>query len=105
MPFAFTTTKWALNLATKLTKADVRMHNLSVIEDNMAIIFVVNHFTRLETMILPYQFNKNTGKEVWSLAAADLFVGRIGEYLRNLGTISTKDPGSGQNDHPFLAQG
>lgn len=90
--FAFTTTGWALNLATKLTKADVRMHNLEVLEEDMSVMYVVNHFTRLETIILPYQLYKNTGKEVWSLAASELFVGRIGDYLRDMGTVSTKDP-------------
>jgi len=37
--FAFTSTKWALKLVTKLAKADVRMHNLDVIEDDMSILF------------------------------------------------------------------
>jgi esterase/lipase/1-acyl-sn-glycerol-3-phosphate acyltransferase len=108
--FAFTSTKWALRLASKLTKADVRLHNLEVIQDDMAIIFAVNHFTRLETLLLPYQFNKHTGLEVWSLAAAELFVGRLGEYLKKLGTVSTKDPDRDKmivhsllkGDHPWI---
>ncbi len=90
--FAFTTTKWALGLASKLIKADVRMHNLDVIEDDMSIIFVVNHFTRLETIILPYQFYLHMNKEVWSLAAGELFSGRIGRYMQKMGALSTKDP-------------
>ena len=90
--FAVSLTKWSLDLATKLIKADVRLHNVEAIEDDMAIMFVVNHFTRLETMLLPYVIYKHTGKEVWSLAAADLFSGRIGEYLRSMGTVSTQDP-------------
>jgi len=108
--FAFTSTKWALRLASKLTKADVRLHNLELIEDDMAIIFAVNHFTRLETLLLPYQFNKHTGLEVWSLAAAELFVGRLGEHLKKLGTVSTKDPDRDKmivhsllkGDHPWV---
>lgn len=90
--FALGLTRWALDAATKLIKADTRLHNIEVMKDGMAIIFVVNHFTRLETLLLPYVINKHTGKEVWSLAAADLFQGRIGEYLRSMGTVSTKDP-------------
>jgi esterase/lipase/1-acyl-sn-glycerol-3-phosphate acyltransferase len=81
-----------LNLATKLIKADLRVHNLEVLRDDMSVLYVVNHFTRLETMLLPYVFNKHTGKEVWSMGAADLFTGRIGKYLRTMGTVSTKDP-------------
>ncbi len=90
--FAFTSTKWAMRLASKLIKADVRLHNAGVIQDDMSIIFAVNHFTRLETFLLPYQIHKHTGREVWSLAAGELFVGRLGKYLRTMGTVSTQDP-------------
>lgn len=108
--FAFTTTNWALRLATKLIKADVRLHNVEVIRPDMAIIFVVNHFTRLETVLLPYQIYKHTGMEVWSLAAAELFAGRIGDYLRTMGTVSTQDPDRDtviirsllKGDHPWM---
>lgn len=91
-PLAYTLSKWTLNIAGKLVRADVRLHNVEAIQDDMAIIFVVNHFTRLETLLLPYEIYQHTGKEVWSLAAAELFVGRLGTYLRKTGTVSTKDP-------------
>jgi len=90
--FVFTSTKWFIKLATKVLKSDVRVHNIDVLDDDMAIIFAVNHFTRFETLILPYEINKQTGKEVWSLAADELFTGRIGDYMRKMGSVSTKDP-------------
>ncbi|MBI2433715.1 MAG: 1-acyl-sn-glycerol-3-phosphate acyltransferase, partial [Candidatus Hydrogenedentes bacterium] len=90
--FAVSLTRWSLDLATKLIKADVRLHNKEVIQDGMAIMFVVNHFTRLETILLPYVFLKHTGREVWGLAAAELFQGKVGQFLRSTGTVSTKDP-------------
>lgn len=89
---ALSMTKWSLDLASKLIRADVRLHNHEAIADDMAIIFVVNHFTRLETLLLPYVINKYTGKEVWGLAAAELFRGRLGQYLKSTGTVSTSDP-------------
>ena len=89
---ALTMTKWALDLASRLIKADVRLHNAEVVKPEDSIIFVVNHFTRLETMLLPYTLYKNTGLEVWSLASGGLFKGRIGNYLRSTGTMSTEDP-------------
>jgi esterase/lipase/1-acyl-sn-glycerol-3-phosphate acyltransferase len=89
---AFRSTKWTLDIGTKLSKADIRVHNADRITDDMAIIFVVNHFTRVETFMLPYVLHKHTGREVWSLAAAELFKGRIGRYLRTMGTVSTQDP-------------
>jgi esterase/lipase/1-acyl-sn-glycerol-3-phosphate acyltransferase len=89
---AFRLTKYTLNLARKLIKADVRVHNAEHITDGMAIVFVVNHFTRLETFLLPYEIHRITGKEAWSLAAGNLFVGGIGRYLKSVGTVSTHDP-------------
>ncbi|MDK1021099.1 MAG: alpha/beta hydrolase [Candidatus Hydrogenedentes bacterium] len=108
--FAFTSTKMALRLASILIKADVRVHNHEVIEDDMSIIFTVNHFTRLETVLLPFELNKHTGREVWSLGASELFVGRIGSYLRQVGTVSTEDPDRDKvivrsllkGDHPWI---
>lgn len=108
--FAFKSTKLALRLASVLIKADVRLHGGNVIEDDMSIIFTVNHFTRLETILLPFELNKHTGREVWSLAAGELFVGRLGTYLRQLGTVSTEDPDRDKvitssllkGDHPWV---
>lgn len=89
---ALSLTKWTLDVGTRLIQSDVRLHNHQAIEDDMAIIFVVNHFTRLETLLLPYIIHKHTGREVWSLASAGLFKGRVGDFLRSTGTVSTKDP-------------
>lgn len=85
-------TKWMLDLSTRLVKARVRLHNAEIIEPDMAIIFVANHFTRLETLLLPYIIHQHTGLEPWSLAAAELFQGRIGQYLKATGAVSTEEP-------------
>ncbi len=110
MVLALKSTQWALDLATKLVKANVRVHNIEAIEDDHAIVFVVNHFTRLETFLLPYVVYTRTGREVWSLGAAQLFTGRLGRYLQSMGTVSTKDPdrdktiinGLLAGEHPWL---
>lgn len=55
-------------------------------------LFMVNHFTRIETVILPhvlYQFN---GQQVHSLAHADFFTGLFGDFLNAMGAFSTRDP-------------
>jgi len=108
--FAFKFTKLTLDVVTRLIRADVRMHNVQAVPSEAAIIFVVNHFTRLETFLLPYQIYKQTGMEAWSLASGDLFIGKIGAYLRSLGTVSTKDPHRDRiiirtlltGDHPWI---
>ena len=55
------------------------------------ILFVANHFTRAETFILPYVFYQQTSCLVRSLAAAQLFHGGFGTYLRSLGAMSVRD--------------
>jgi esterase/lipase/1-acyl-sn-glycerol-3-phosphate acyltransferase len=89
---ALTFAKWALDAATRLIKADVRLHRAEVLSEDMAVIFAVNHFTRVETVLLPYILHKHTGREVWALAAAELFQGRVGQFLQSVGTISTQAP-------------
>lgn len=89
---AFWSTKWTLDIAKRLIKADVRVHNTKAVRDDMSIVYVVNHFTRLETFLIPYELHKHLGKEVWSLAAGELFIGRIASYLRSMGAVSTQDP-------------
>ena len=89
---AFKTTKFMLDLLRKIIKADVRLHNAKVIQKDMAIIFVVNHFTRIETVLLPRAIHNATDLTPWSLASGNLFFGRLGSYLHSVGTISTEDP-------------
>ncbi|MBN2310110.1 MAG: alpha/beta fold hydrolase [Candidatus Hydrogenedentes bacterium] len=108
--FALQATKWLLDIASRLVKANVRVHNLEAIQDDMAAIFVANHFTRLETLVLPYVFKKHAGLTVWSLAHAGLFQGRIGRFLLSTGAVSTKDPDRDTvivhslltGDHPWI---
>lgn len=103
-------TKWMLDLASRVMRAQVRLHNADVISPDMSIIFTANHFTRLETLLLPYLIHKHTGLEPWSLAAAELFHGKIGNYLHATGSVSTKDPDRDKiiirallrGDHPWV---
>ncbi|MCP4642572.1 MAG: alpha/beta fold hydrolase [bacterium] len=90
--FALKSTEWVLDIATRFIKASIRVHNVDALTNDMAILFVVNHFTRLETILMPYVLKKHAGLAVWSLAAADLFVGQVGKFLLSTGNVSTKDP-------------
>ncbi|MHC4109296.1 MAG: lysophospholipid acyltransferase family protein, partial [Planctomycetota bacterium] len=55
-------------------------------------LFVVNHFTRFETFLVPYVISSHNGRLVRSLATHTLFRGWFGKYLRALGVMSTHHP-------------
>lgn len=90
-PFAYRTTGLAIKTLENLSKAKVTLHGADHIPDG-SCIFVINHFTRLETFLMPYYIHKLLKIPVWSIAAAELFVGAFGRYLESVGAVSTKHP-------------
>ncbi|TAL32441.1 MAG: alpha/beta fold hydrolase [Spirochaetes bacterium] len=84
-------TKLALDAIIKFSKADIRVHDAERIPEQPCI-FVINHFTRLETFVMPYMLHKLTGKNTLSMAHHSFFSGAFGTYMTKLGAISTKDP-------------
>lgn len=63
------------------------------------VLFVANHFTRSETFFIPYLIYKHTDRQVRCLADSGLYFGALGNFLRRVGTVSTKDP---RRDHIIL---
>ncbi|RJP80664.1 MAG: alpha/beta fold hydrolase [Desulfobacteraceae bacterium] len=90
--FAYRTSKYALRALSGLSKTQIRIHGKENIPPKGAIIYAINHFTRIETLFIPYHINRITGKPIWSLADYNLFRGGLGEYLDKVGAVSTKDP-------------
>jgi esterase/lipase/1-acyl-sn-glycerol-3-phosphate acyltransferase len=88
---ALSISKLGIQALARWFKASVRVYRAENIPDGV-IVFAVNHFTRLETLILPYEFYRLTGKPIMSLAYHGLFTGALGTYLDNIGAVSTKDP-------------
>ncbi|MDX1707656.1 MAG: 1-acyl-sn-glycerol-3-phosphate acyltransferase, partial [Desulfobacterales bacterium] len=89
--FAYRTTGLAIKTITNLSKAQISYHG----ENNIPAgsnIFVINHFTRLETFLMPYVIFRLTHVPVWSLASYELFKGAFGAYLEKVGAVSTKNP-------------
>lgn len=54
-------------------------------------LFCANHFTRIETFLIPSFLYQKLNIKVRSLADSGLFQPKLKEYLESLGTISTKD--------------
>ncbi|MEA3348056.1 MAG: 1-acyl-sn-glycerol-3-phosphate acyltransferase, partial [Pseudomonadota bacterium] len=88
---AYRTTSLAVKILTAFSKARITLHNEKDLPKGGSI-FVINHFTRLETLLLPYHISKLLNKPVWSLASSEFFGGLMGRYLEQVGAISIGDP-------------
>lgn len=88
---AYVATGQMIAFIESLSKINVRVHGQETIPDGSKI-FVVNHFTRIETLLLPYHIHTHTHVPVWSLADHSFFEGAISGFLARIGAISTRDP-------------
>ena len=83
---------YALKAFSGFSKTRVTVHGTDNIPADGDIIYTANHFTRMETVFLPYHIHAVTHKPVWSLAAAELFQGALKGVLEAMGAVSTRDP-------------
>ena len=88
---AYRTTELVIQALTNLSRARVRLHNPEEIPE-APTIFVINHFTRLETVLMPYLIYRLTRAPVRMLADAEFFREPFGKLLDQLGAVSTRDP-------------
>jgi esterase/lipase/1-acyl-sn-glycerol-3-phosphate acyltransferase len=90
-PYAYKTVGVAVKALSNLSRANIRTYGEEDIPKG-AVIFAVNHFTRMETFFIPYYIHRLTRKTIWALADHSLFVGGLGNLLNRLGAVSTKNP-------------
>lgn len=89
-PFLLKASYYTLDTLFNTARADIRVHNTERIPDG-PVLFVVNHFTRIETIFLPYIVKKYSGRVPLSLAHHSFFSGAFGSLMEKLGAISTKN--------------
>ncbi len=89
--YAYLATGKMIAMMEKLSRLKVIIHDKEKLPQG-SIIFVGNHFTRLETLLLPYHIHKLTGTSVWSLADAAFFEGPFAGFLETVGAVSTRSP-------------
>lgn len=89
--FAFLSTTFALKRLYRFSNARTSISGEENIPDG-PVIFTVNHFTRIETLFLPYHLEEITGRPIWSLAHHALFTGALGGFLEKAGAVSTAAP-------------
>ncbi len=90
--YAYRTTGLAIKTLSGLMQPTVRIYGQENIPADNSLIFVINHFTRAETLLVPYYINKLTGRNIWSLADRGLFKGGLGAFLESVGALSTGNP-------------
>lgn len=90
-PYAYRTAGYAIKALSNLTRANIRIHGEEGIPKG-AVIYAVNHFTRMETFFIPYYINRLTRRTIWALADDSLFSGGLKNLLDRLGAVSTKNP-------------
>lgn len=82
---------FSLDALIKAAGIDIRLHGIQNVPDQ-PVVYVINHFTRLETVLMPYVIKKNINKEAVSLADKSFFSGRMKDFMDNVGAVSTADP-------------
>ncbi|MGA1932422.1 alpha/beta fold hydrolase [Arcobacter sp. YIC-464] len=86
------TNGYILSLLEKILDANVEVKGIENIPKNNPRIFVANHFTRTEAMLVPYTMYNLTGKKVGVIADDSLFKTYFGDFLSNLGAMKKSDP-------------
>lgn len=91
------TNGYVLSLLEKILDANIEVKGRENIPKNNPRIFIANHFTRTEAMLVPYSLFNITGKKVGVIADESLFKSYFGSFLENLGAMSTTNPN--RNNH------
>ncbi len=81
-----------LNILEKVLDANIEIKGIENIPKDNPRIFVANHFTRMEAMIVPYAMYEITGKKVGVIADDGLFKTYFGSFLEEIGAMPKSQP-------------
>ena len=91
------TNGYVLSLLQKILDANVEVIGVENIPKENPKMFVANHFTRTEAMLVPYTLYNLTNKKVGVIADDSLFKTFFGNFLENLGAL--KKSAKNRNEH------
>ncbi len=87
----YSSTSFMLKVIDAILKTNIHLHGEEHLTKSAPTLFVANHFTRFETLIMPYVINERSDRKIRSLADRSLFIGLLGTYLKHSGALSTAD--------------
>lgn len=78
-----------IGLVKSILETNIHICGEEYLQHDGPILFVCNHFTRLETFVMPYIIFTHSNRQTRSLADHSIFVGYFGRFLNKVGTLST----------------
>ena len=91
------TNGYVLSLLEKILDANIEVKGIENIPHDNPKMFIANHFTRTEAMLVPYTLYNLTGKKVGVIADDSLFKSYFGDFLQNLGAMRKSQ--ENRNEH------
>ncbi|HNR34351.1 MAG TPA: alpha/beta fold hydrolase [Candidatus Hydrogenedentes bacterium] len=102
---ALHSTEWLKNTGDKIVRAAVHIHQREALRPEQDAILVSNRQGRLESLLIPFLFQKHLKRSVGVLAEDRLLVGRIGAYLQSHAITLSPRPDRDEDIVPSLLNG
>ena len=91
MDLVYSSSSFMLKVIDTILQTNIRVHGEENLDKKVPTLFVANHFTRFETLVMPYVINERSDRKIRSLADKSLFIGLLATYLKYSGALSTAD--------------
>ncbi|MCJ8327751.1 MAG: alpha/beta fold hydrolase [Campylobacterales bacterium] len=88
----FSSTSYILGLFEKVFSTNIELKGIENIPKDKSILFVANHFTRAEALLVPSAIYKETNKSVGVIAADVLFTTAFANFFKRVGALRKSDP-------------